>query len=317
MGFTKREILVLLVVGGLLAALYLAHRADTPLPADPQEVKNTVMPAIYLNVCKDGTVLRMELEQYITGVVLAEMDADFEEEALKAQAIVARTFACKSMRGGKHSEFAVCTEPSCCQGYRSEESYLKRSMNPENVLKIRNAVAQTAGLVITYEGQLIEATYFSCSGGRTEDAQAVWGRAYPYLTAKESPGEEGAFCYTDTKVISVDDLMDALNLSLTGEPSEWFQDWRYTAGGGVASVTIGGRFFFGTELRRKLGLRSTAFSVQPNETAVVFQTRGFGHRVGMSQYGADAMAVQGHTCKDILSYYYEGTEIMNIAELTR
>lgn len=310
MGFTKREMLVL---GGLMIVLVLLFRPASA-PKENTPPAHIVWPAIYLNVCKDGKVQRMELEHYITGVVLAEMAADFEEEALKAQAIVARTFACKAMQVGKHSGYAVCTDPTCCQGYRAEEEYLRRTQNPAALLKIREAVAQTTGLVVTYEGELIEATYFSCSGGRTEDAQAVWGSYYPYLTAKESPGEENAFCFTDSKTFTPDELMEALNLSLPADPSDWFQDWVYTDGEGVASVTIGGRQFTGLALRKKLGLRSTAFSVELEGDTVIFHTKGFGHRVGMSQYGADAMAVQGKTCAQILSYYYEGTEITAIRE---
>lgn len=307
MGITKREVLLLILIGCLLSGRYLIPR--TVSFPDPPITQTVDQPRRCLYVCDKGEIRRMELEQYITGVVLAEMPADFEIEALKAQAIVARTFACKSGKTGKHSDYAVCTDPSCCQGFYSEEDYLKRTQNPAALQKIREAVAQTAGLVVTYENALIEATYFSCSGGYTEDAQAVWGSCYPYLTAKESPGEETAFCFTDEKTVSLDFLMDALNLSLPENPSDWFQNWEYTDGGGVASMTIGGKNFSGTSLRKKLGLRSTAFSVEIMPDSIIFHTRGFGHRVGMSQYGAEAMAVQGKNCEQIISYYYEGTEL--------
>ena len=168
---------------------------------------------------------------------------------------------------------------------------------------------ETENLVLSYQGELIEATYFSCSGGSTEDAVAVWGTDVPYLQAVASPGEENAAHYSDTVTFKAEEFASLLGLDLTGAPKSWIGPVSYTEGGGVDTMEIGGVRFKGTTLRSALGLRSTAFSVSCTNDAVTITTRGFGHRVGMSQYGADAMAVNGSTFEEILSYYYQGTEL--------
>lgn len=257
---------------------------------------------------KDGTTEQMELQNYLTCVVLEEMPAEFEPEALKAQAVVARTYALRRFQSGtKHPGGAVCTESACCQGFRTKEEYLARGGTEEEFEKIHTAVAATEGLVLTYGGKLIEATYFSCSGGKTEDALAVWGSDIPYLRSTDSP--EAA--YTDKTLASVtftsSEFAKALGVSLTGAPATWLGDVTYTAGGGVDSMVIGGVSYKGTTLRQLLGLRSTAFAITAVGDHITVTTRGYGHRVGMSQYGAEAMAVQGSSFEEILAHYYQGT----------
>ena len=258
----------------------------------------------------DGTVQEQELEAYITGVVLREMPAEFEPEALKAQAVVARTYALRrNTVGEKHEMGAVCTDPSCCQGFCSEKEYILNGGTEELLEKVRQAVEDTAGLVLTYEGELAEATYFSCSGGMTEDAAAVWGSDVPYLQSTSSPGEEMARHYTDTVTFTAKEFSQRLGEGLAGLPGGWVGEITYTKGGGVDTIVLGGRKFTGTELRRLLDLRSTAFVITVIGDAVTVTTKGFGHRVGMSQYGADAMAVEGSEYSQILSHYYRGTEV--------
>lgn len=270
----------------------------------PQEEKVS-LPVLFRE--EDGSVQEMDMDTYLVGVVLAEMPASFEPEALKAQSCVARTYARKAwVTGGKHGDGSVCTEPSCCQGYRNEEAYLGAGGTAEAVEKVRAAVAATSGSVLTYGGELIEATYFSCSGGRTEDAVAVWGTDFPYLQAVDSPGEEDAAYYTDTKIMSLAELGDALDIR---PDSITLGMATYTEGGGIHTLDIGGKTFTGTQLRSLLGLRSTAFSMTLEDSQVRITTRGYGHRVGMSQYGADAMALSGSSWQQILSHYYPGTEV--------
>ncbi len=255
----------------------------------------------------DGTVAEMDLDDYLTGVVLAEMPASFEPEALKAQAVVARTYTLKAAEtGGKHENGSVCTDHTCCQAYIDPADY---AGGLENLEKIRAAVEATAGLVLTYEGQLIEATYFSCSGGSTEDAVAVWGTDYPYLRATSSPGEEHAAHYTDTVTFTAVEFAERIGQALTGSPQSWLGFTTYTAGGGVNSMRIGSQDYKGTELRSLLGLRSTAFTITAEGDTITITTKGYGHRVGMSQYGADAMALAGSTFDEILSHYYKGTTL--------
>jgi stage II sporulation protein D len=214
----------------------------------------------------------------------------------------------------KHAEASVCTNSTCCQGYLSVDAFLGKGGKATDVQRIRDLVASTDGQVLTYDGNLIEATYFSCSGGTTEDAVAVWGTDVPYLQSVASPGEEHATHYSDTVTFDASDFALKLGMALSGQPSTWFGNTTYTAGGGVATMTIGEKLFAGTELRKLLELRSTAFDVATQGDSIIITTRGYGHRVGMSQYGADAMAEAGSTYPEILAYYYQGTELTQYAD---
>lgn len=315
------EVIVALTMGLLLPALILGaavtlrdDTVDETIPAEhPQETGETLAEGEKLTISfRTGelTVVTMDMDEYLVGVVCAEMPASFAPEALKAQAVVARTYALKmKTMGDKHGDGSVCADHTCCQAYVDEEGYLARGNTPQDYEKIRRAVYETSGYVLTYEGELIEATYFSCSGGITEDAAAVWGSDYPYLRSTPSPGEENAAYYTDSIYISKQTLCEALGIRLNDSPETWFGLATYTAGGGVNTMVIGGEEFRGTYLRIALGLRSTLFSVEADSGGATFTTRGYGHRVGMSQYGADAMAESGSDFARILAHYYRGTEL--------
>lgn len=261
---------------------------------------------------ENGEIQMMDLNDYLVAVLLREMPADFELEALKAQAVVARTYTLRRhlLTNGKHTNAAVCTDSACCQGYYAAEDYLHDGGNRDAVQKIIAAVSSTDGEVLMYDDQLIEATYFSCSGGMTEDAAAVWGQEIPYLTATSSPGEENATHYTDTVTFTTSDLARKLGISQPAGGKPWIEGVTYTPGGGVDEIQLCGKVFRGTEIRQKLGLRSTVFVISVVGDTVTITTKGFGHRVGMSQYGADAMAVQGSTYQQILAHYYQGTNLV-------
>lgn len=264
----------------------------------------------------DGKHTTMDIEEYITGVVLGEMPADFEPEALKAQAVAARTYTVKALQtGGKHGNGSICTDPNCCQAFVSEEAYLNKGGTRENLKKVRTAVLDTAGWVLTYEGELIEATYFSCSGGKTEDAAAVWGTDYPYLQAVSSPGEESAAHYSDTICYTREEFEAKTGCTLAGDPTDWFKTKSYTPGGGIETMEICGTAYSGTQLRKLLGLPSTRITISSSEETITIETKGYGHRVGMSQYGADAMAVAGSNYIAILAHYYPGTQLEQFASL--
>ncbi len=283
--------------------------SDTRIPEET-EAAAEVEPILIGFRDGDGNVTEMEMDVYLTGVLLAELPASFESEAKKAQAVAARTFALKAaVTGGKHGDGSVCGSSYCCQAYIPPEDYRAAGGTEEAIAQARQAAGDTSGLVLCYEGTLIEATYFSCSGGSTEDAVAVWGADYPYLRAVESPGEEAAPRYSDTVTFTPEEFEAALGTSLTGSPKDWFGFTTYTAGGGVNTMRIGTKDYKGTDLRQLLGLRSTAFTVTADSGGVTITTRGFGHRVGMSQYGADAMAASGEGYEEILGYYYGGTEL--------
>jgi stage II sporulation protein D len=163
---------------------------------------------------------------------------------------------------------------------------------------------------VTYEGQLIDATYFSCSGGATEAAVAVWGADVPYLQSTLSPGEEEANHYEETVTMEVEKFCVLLGLPVSTAPGELLGQVTYTEGGGVDTMRIGGKLFTGVQLRSALGLRSTAIEISVVGTTVHITTRGFGHRVGMSQYGARAMALKGADYEDILKHYYRDIAII-------
>lgn len=314
-----KEISIALLMGCVVPGLFLWFGAALlevqdarPEHVIPETMISQQEVSCEIPVRTGDAVEQQELEDYLVGVVLAEMPASFEEEALKAQAVVARTYTLRAnQRGGKHGDGSVCTDFACCQAYIDPEVYCSRGGTGENVEKIRRAVMATAGQVLTYGGELIEATYFSCSGGTTEDAVAVWGNDYPYLQSVDSPGEEHAAHYTDTVTFTPAEFAAAVDPALSGSPKNWFGAVTYTDGGGVDTMVIGGKTYKGTELRQKLGLRSTAFTVSAGES-ITITTRGYGHRVGMSQYGADAMALSGKGYEEILTHYYQGTVLSSL-----
>lgn len=309
-----------LVLPSLLvqAAAVLLPQSAVPAIAITETTAPTQPPPVRVSLpvqIRDpsGQVLTQDLDTYLIGVVLAEMPADFEPEALKSQAVAARTYARKAGdTGGKHGDGSVCTQSTCCQAYIAPEDYLAQGGTPQGLDSVTQAVLDTSGLVLTYDGALIEATYFSCSGGRTEDAVAVWGADFPYLQAVDSPGEEKALHYQDRFTFSPEQFAQALGISPDGDAASWFQNVQFTSGGGIASMDIAGQPFTGVQLRKALGLPSTRFSIQADSTGIHITTSGYGHRVGMSQYGADAMALAGSTFRQILAHYYPGTQLTRL-----
>lgn len=278
-----------------------------PLP----EVPSSYDAALRLAVQTENGVEVMDLHSYLTGVLLAEMPVSFEEEALKAQTVACRTYTLNRCRNPRHETAAVCTDAHCCQGWKDPSL-----VAPEDRERAEEAVRATDGLVLVYQDRLIDATFFSCSGGRTEDAAAVWGGDMPYLKSVESPGEEGAAHFSDELQLPLEEFEATLRtldseVQFSGAPESWISAVQYTAGGGVAWIELGGCSFRGTALRKAFGLRSTVFELELNDGEAVFHTKGNGHRVGMSQYGADAMARAGNDYETILKWYYQGVELVH------
>ena len=321
------QIIGAFVLGVLMPALMLRLTGLTrpvdgvqpeklPTEAVVETTDRCIPPEYHLPVLSGNTVVTVELDTYLVGVVLGEMPAYFDEEALMAQAVVARTYAVRHhVFRDKHPGGAVCTDPGCCQAYVSETVYVERGGDRSDVEKVKRAVENTAGWVLTYDGEYIDATYFSCSGGWTEDALAVWGADIPYLQAVESPGENGAESYRHTVTFSSREFQDLLGRNLTGRPESWFGPVTLTKGGGVATMIIGGKTYAGTQLRQLLGLNSSAFTMNVVGDRIVVTTSGKGHRVGMSQEGAEAMAVSGSTWQEILLHYYQGIRIDKLSQI--
>ena len=313
MKYNGKISILAVIMGILLPSLLLnlsSKRSWQPETEPPLSTESQSSESLTIPVLMGDTQVFMDLEAYLVGVVLAEMGGSFETEALKAQAVAARTYTMRRVwEGVRHAPGGVCTDYNCCQAYISVEDYLQSRGDQQDVDKVTDAVLQTEGLVVTYRGKLAETTYFSCSGGRTEDAAAVWGSDIPYLQAVDSPGEEGAAGYSKTVHFSSAAFADALGRELTGTPAEWLGEVTYSQGGGVATMVIGGKSYTGVQLRKLLKLNSTAFTMEAKGEEIHITTRGHGHRVGMSQYGADAMAVTGSSYREILAHYYPGTAI--------
>lgn len=301
----------------ILMLWVLKTTPDEMLPTTPSTSTNTEPstsenhPSHQITVLYNDETCIMDLEAYLVGVVLAEMPASFHLEALKAQAVAARTYTVKqAFLNGRHGIGVICTDFACCQAYIDPESYISRGGQEKAVEQVSLAVKSTAGEVVVYNKELIAATYFSCAGGITEDAESVWGYDIPYLQPVISPGEENAPVFYDSKSFTAEELQLALGTRFQGPAQMWFSDVTYTAGGGVDTMVIGNTSYRGTTLRKLLNLRSTIFTVVVEKDIITFYTRGFGHRVGMSQYGANAMALANHSYRDILMHYYSGTEIV-------
>lgn len=294
----KRVLGILIVVTLLTPGIvfrFFDRSSDVVTKVEPTDTQTS---NCVVRVLTDEGIQNFELETYVASVMLGEVPASFSKEAIKAQAVAARTYTLKQMCvSGKHDAFDLCTEPSCCQAFTP----LRTDLASEEMIA---AATETAGEVLLYDGNLIDATYFSCSGGYTEAAVEVWGADIPYLQSRESPGEENSKRYQSEKIFTKEEFYGKLGLQDGAEIGEI----TYTDGGGVKLISIGSKVFTGVEMRKILSLPSTAFEVHQEKDAIIVTSKGYGHRVGMSQYGAEAMAVSGSTYDEILSYYYPGTQ---------
>lgn len=298
-------VLAVLLPQIMIGITVMLHTEQPEIKEPEMETTSSPEPNRTVNVLfSDGTVAVMDMQDYLSGVILQEMPASFAEEAKKAQAVVARTYALRRCASDKHGG-AVCTESTCCQAYISPSEYIENGGDQAAVDQALMAALETEDYVLTYDGALAEATYFSCSGGRTEEAVAVWGADIPYLQSVESPGEESAEHYVDTVTFKQGEFLDALGIEPNSDVK--IGEIQHTVGGGVSTIEICENVFTGTQFRQLLGLRSTNFTITAVGSSITVTTRGFGHRVGMSQYGADAMARAGNGYQTILAHYYPGT----------
>ncbi|MBM6885192.1 stage II sporulation protein D [Pseudoflavonifractor phocaeensis] len=266
----------------------------------------------------DGSVLTLGLDQYLWRVVAAEMPASFELEALKAQAAAARTYTLSKLGRTveKHPDADVCTDITCCQAYIDPDQAAANwgDNAAAYTAKITSAVSETDGMAVLYDGQPIQAVFFSSAAGRTVDAVEVWGNSVPYLTGVDSPEGDEVPNYHSTVTFTLEEFKSKLlaqypDADLSGDPAGWFQNTVPNSAGGVEQVDVGGVTVSGGALRTLLGLRSTSFTVTADSQGVTFSVTGYGHGVGMSQYGANALAKQGKTYDEILKWYYTGVEV--------
>ena len=258
------------------------------------------------------------MSDWLPGVVAGEMPASFEPEALKAQAVAARTYIMYAMGREKpaHPEADVCDDPGCCKAHSTDEA-LRENWGGDydaNMQKILSAVRSTDGEYMSYGGEVIQAVFHSSSAGRTEDSAAIW-QAEPYLVSVESPETaDDVPNYVSSVTVSPEDFRETVlaahpEAEFGEDPAFWLGAAVHDASGRVESVDIGGAQVPGTELRTLFELRSTAFALDYTAEGFLFTVTGYGHGVGMSQYGANVMAQDGADYEEILTHYYPGAEL--------
>jgi len=282
----------------------------------PEESEDII--SVY--VTSEDKVVEMSKSQYLKEVVSAEMPADFHIEALKAQAVAARSYLTSRMNAYKQSEKPkehkgadICTDPTHCKAWISQEKRMESwgDSAKSNWDKISRAVDETSGQIITYNNEVISAVFHSTSSGRTENSKDVWGGDRPYLVSVESPGDLYSPKYKSEKSISVEEFKKTIsnNIENVDFNKELVGEIERSEAGGIITISVGGVEIKGSKLRTLFDLRSTNINVTVTGDTVNFDVTGYGHGVGMSQYGANYLANQGTNYIDILKTYYQGVEI--------
>ncbi|CAM3839574.1 stage II sporulation protein D [Mesobacillus zeae] len=312
---------VTLLVPSVLVLPFTEEKANGKLGEKAKPVGDQAASVPSADSAVDVTVFRMAkssleklpLDEYVIGVVAAEMPADFEVEALKAQALSARTYFVKQLMSPDKTglpDGAQVSDTENHQVFRNRDE-LKQQWGAEyewKIKKVADAVRATDGQILTYEGAPIDATFFSTSNGYTENSEDYWENSFPYLRSVESPWDKKSPKYTSQTVMPLSEFERKLGVKLGGAASIGSVTER-TTGKRVGKLEIGGKTLTGKEVRDKLALRSSDFTWTLKGGNVIINTKGFGHGVGMSQYGANGMATEGKNYKDIVQHYYKGIQI--------
>ncbi|WP_163099474.1 stage II sporulation protein D [Peribacillus alkalitolerans] len=288
----------------------LTHKKQEPSVAD-QLNESSVEVAVYRS--QQQKIQAIPLEKYVAGVVSAEMPADFEVEALKAQALTARTYIVNQLSEKDTVALpkgAHVTDTVLHQVYKSDDE-LKKLWGKDYAWKkekIAKAVLATKDQILTYNGEPITATFFSTSNGFTENSEAYWKNSIPYLKSVVSPWDKDSPKFYDRKVISIKEFEAKLGVKLS-QGKEIGTIVERTPGKRVGAVKINGKQLTGKQIRETLELKSTDFTWERKGDQIIISTKGYGHGVGMSQYGANGMAQEGKNYRDIVTYYYQGVQI--------
>ena len=294
--------------------------SESPLPSGEIAAPGERDSAKTLRVQIQGEVQEMDMGTYLLGVLRAEMPASFEEEALKAQAIAARTYTLYRIRGGgsaNHPNADACDDHTCCKAYLSAEQAASNwgSMAVYYEEKLARAVSETDGEVLLYDGVPILAVFFSSADGSTQGAGDVWMSDLPYLQSVSSPeNEELVPNYYSTASFTAGEFRSLIlqsypDADLSGDAGTWVRDIMRNDSDYVASVTVGGIKMRGNDLRTALSLRSPSFTVEYKDNTFTFHVTGYGHGVGMSQYGANALAKEGYSAEEIVQHYFSGAAV--------
>lgn len=276
------------------------------------EIKFEYTKNTYVRVKRsDGNIEKVPLEEYVVGVLAGEMPTTFHFEALKAQAVAARTYVMKKMSYNMNQDYDVVDTVSD-QVYLDKD-YLQTAWKEKYIEKInllKDVVLQTSGQYITYDNEIIEALYFSTSTGKTENSEEVFTKKLPYLRSVESTWDEISPVYVENKYYTLKDFYEKLNLEFSTELNVNYI--KTTSTGRVKEVVINSIKKTASEVVSSLGLRSAFFKIEKIDNVIKVETKGYGHGVGMSQYGAEAMARLGYSYEKILKYYYKDVEIKKI-----
>ena len=277
------------------------------------EVKFNYISNDFVRVCREkgNKIEKVPLEEYVYGVVSSEMPATYEIEALKAQAVASRTYVMYQKENNKDKEFDVYDSVNS-QVYKSDnelkEQWKDKYMEYSN--RIKKVIIDTKGEYLTYKGQIIIAFFFSTSVGFTENSEDVFNEQLPYLRSVESKWDESSTTFDDTKKFSKDEFYNSLNISKNEHID--ITDIDKSPSGRIKSLKINKYEFTGKEVRNKLGLKSTFFTFYEEGDNIIVKTKGYGHGVGMSQYGANGMAKEGYSYIEILKHYYTDVKIEKI-----
>ncbi|MGI6309159.1 MAG: stage II sporulation protein D [Bacilli bacterium] len=281
--------------------------APKETPKEPQQeiIKEEPKEATVSLYRYNGTIEQISLEDYVTGVVSAEMPALFHGEALKAQSVAARTYALKRIHEGK-----VLTDTNSHQIYKDNNQLKAQWGGNFNTYynKIKNLVASTKGQYLAFNGYYIDALYHSTSNGKTEDPINVWGGSFPYLKSVNSPWDLNANTYAREVSKTFNEASSILGFNFNYDTK--VQTVSKTTGDRVKEIIIGEKSYSGVQIRTLFGLRSADFDISVTNNNITFKTRGYGHGVGMSQYGANGMGKEGYTYRQILNHYYPYTSII-------
>lgn len=289
----------------------------SPGPVIEPTAAETPAPEKIILLLENGTEQEMSMDEYVLGVLAAEMPAAFESEALKAQAVAARTYAMYCAAADKHGSAQVCADFGCCQAWISQDK-MRENWGPDydkNLEKLQDAVTLTQGEYLAYEGAPVFAAFHSSSAGKTEDCGAVWNPR-PYLVSVDSPETaDDVPNYISRLDCAPLDFRDTIlsacpDADFSGNEADWIGEIVLDGSGRVESAELGGVQIKGTELRSLFSLRSTAFTLEYTGGRFIFTVAGFGHGVGMSQYGANVMAKKGADYAGILTHYYPGAVLV-------
>lgn len=288
------------------------ENGTAPSPAD---AARRTADTIRVYFPEEDRTAEMDLRTYIVGVTAAEMPVSFAHEALCAQALASLTYALYQQKHPKAElagGAAVSTDPAVYQAYWTEDEMRDRWGEDfaDSYEKICRAVDEVIGYEIVYEDEPVAAAFHAISPGRTESAENVWGEEIPYLVSVESEGDSVSPKYRSSLTVNARELKAKLGIDAEGAPEDWFGEPAYSEAGTLLSVTIAGKEFTGQELRKLLGLQSAAFTIDCDGGTVTFSVKGYGHGVGLSQYGADYYARQGMTWREIIAHYYPGTNVV-------